>query len=249
MATLKTMMMVFFLATLFLFSGTALAVKNVSFSVEGESTLVNISKKDVNLIKFPVDDVKGYTKSKNIELRVNGKNVVISYTAETDEMAAVLFTTPLGSYSLLLKPVDIPSETIIVQLPRMRPVAVEQDQDGEEQEEGSCRSGSSHTQTVKELMKAMYSGKELSGYFPQKVNQEVVSLSGLRETVASAYKGLNIDGEKHKIVNISGKKIDLEENDFHRKGILAVSLDKHSLEPNEETDLYLVVKRPQKSKP
>ncbi|MBI4595073.1 MAG: type-F conjugative transfer system secretin TraK [Candidatus Tectomicrobia bacterium] len=193
-------------------------------------------------------EIKG-SLAKHIELRVNGKNVVISYTGESEEMAAVLFTTPLDSYSLLLKPADIPSETVVVQLPRLKPVAAGQDQSGEDQEDGSCRSGESHSQTIKELIKAMYSGKELSGYFPQKVNHEGVGLSGMRETTVHSYKGLYIDGEKRRIVNINSKKVDLQENDFYRKGILAVSLDKHSLEPNEETNLYLVVKRPQKSKP
>ena len=160
-----------------------------------------------------------------------------------------MFTTSLGSYSLLLKPADIPSETVIVQLPRLKPLAIDQDQDGEEPPEGSCRSGESHSQTIKELIKAMYAGKELSGYFPQKVNQEIAGISGIRETMVTSYRGLYLDGEKHRILNITGKKVDLQENDFYRKGILAVSLDKHSLEPDEETDLYLVVKRPQKGKP
>ncbi len=68
-------------------NNTSYALKNVYFNAEGEKALVNISKKDLNLIKFPVDDVRTYTKSISLEVKVNGKNIVVSYTGHEEENA------------------------------------------------------------------------------------------------------------------------------------------------------------------
>ncbi len=219
--------------------------KTVSFYSEGETAMVNISKKDLNLIKFPIEDVKVFTKSRTLDVKVSGKNIMVSYMGgeeEGSQVAALLFVTPGGSYSMILKPSDIPSETVVVQIPKSGLVPEE-----EGDESGAlCLTNSGYIQSIKELLRAMFANETLSGFSAQKVSKEGAVLPGLKRTLVLAYRGLLVDGEKYRIVNVSGKKIELLESDFHKTGVLAVSLEKHVLEPLEEGELYLVKKASKK---
>lgn len=106
--------------------------RTVSYHNEGETAMVNISKKDINLIKFPTEDVKVFTKSRALDVKVNGKNVMVRYMGgeeEGSQVAALLFVTPGGSYFMVLKPSNIPSETVVVQIPRNSTV---QEEEGDE---------------------------------------------------------------------------------------------------------------------
>ena len=52
------------------------ALQKISFASEGDGGVLKVSRRDVNLIKFPVEDVEVYTRSKIAEVKVN--KVVLS---------------------------------------------------------------------------------------------------------------------------------------------------------------------------
>lgn len=223
--------------------GISYALKTVSFTVEGENALVNISRRDVNLIKFPLDDIKAYTRSRALDVKVNGRNVLVSYSGveEEAEVVGLLFVTPAGAYSMLLRAADIPPETIIVQLPPHKLAAADSDQ-ADFEANGLCSRTSGYIQTIKELMKAMYTEASLSGYSIRKDLSDSTERNGVRLTLVMAYKGILLEGERYRVVNQTGRKMELKENDFHRQGVMAVSIERHELEPGEETSVYIVKK-------
>jgi len=53
-------------------------------------------------------------------------------------------------------------------------------------------------------------------------------------------QGLMVQGEKYEIKNTSEQDMDLSEEMFYEEGVLAVSLSKYALKPNERATLFIV---------
>lgn len=216
------------------------ALQKINFVSEGDGTVLEVSRHDVNLIKFPIEEVEVYTKSKIAEVKVNKGNVLVAYTTEKpQEPIDLLFVTPEGPYSLTLIPADIPSEIIMVEMPTKKSGARERK--GYFDEEGP-RVDSDYVSQVKELMKGMYAEEAPYGYTKEKVSRPAVSLPGLSQTLEEVYSGPRLTGERYRLINASMSTVNLFENQFHQDDILAVSLERLSLDPGEETNLYIVRK-------
>src|SRR5208282_1782402 len=87
---------------LLLSCGSSYALQEMTFTKEGDSAFVNISRKDLNVIKLSTDDVKAYTKSKSLDIKVDGKHVMVGIMAGEDggaEPQEIVFLTGQGVYS------------------------------------------------------------------------------------------------------------------------------------------------------
>lgn len=230
-----------FAAVVFFLPFQGQALQKISFSSEGDGGVLKVSRRDTNLIKFPIEDVEVYTRSKIAEVKVNKGNVVVAYTIENpQDPIDLLFVTPEGPYSLTLVPADIPSEIIMVDVPKSKNSQAKK-RKGDSGEEG-FRVDSDHVSQVKELLKGMYAEEAPYGYTIKKVNQPVASSPDLLQRLEEVYSGSSLTGERYRLTNRSMNTIDLSENQFHQKDILSVSLEQLSLDPGEETNLYVVRK-------
>ena len=59
------------------------------------------------------------------------------------------------------------------------------------------------------------------------------------------YAGGRIACEVYKLTNVDASNMRLDEREFYRPGVLAVSVERHELQPGENTLLYLFVKEEQ----
>lgn len=217
------------------------ALQKINFSSEGDGGVLKVSRHDINLIKFPIEEVEVYTRSKIAEVKVNKGNVVVAYTIENpQDPIDLLFVTPEGPYSLTLIPADIPSEIIMVEVPKTKKPEAK-GRKGDSEEEGP-RVNSDYVSQVKELLKGMYAEVAPYGYTNKKVNRPVSSFPDLLQTLEEVYSGSALTGERYKLINSSMNTANLSENQFHQKDILAVSLGQLNLDPGEETNLYIVRK-------
>lgn len=196
---------------------------------EGQSAFVNISQEDLNLIKFPSSDIRVYTSSKAIDLKIDGRNVFVNVLNNTVDPQEVFFVTPLGTYSLILVPKAVPAETIVVRMP-------------EEDIHDALQWERSHDYVtgLKELVKAMYAETPPMGFAVKSVDKEVPRWKEVRQVLVSLYAGATLEGEVYRITNISDKPIRMLESEFYQKGVLAVSMDRHELSPGKETLVYIV---------
>jgi len=223
------------------------ALQKINFASEGDGGVLRVSRRDVNLIKFPIEDVEVYTRSKVAEVKVNRGNVAVAYTVENpQEPIDLLFVTPEGPYSLTLVPADIPSEIIMVEVPKAKDSQAKGRGRGPE-EEGS-RASSDYVSQVKELLKGMYAGEAPYGYTVKRVGRPAASSPELLQTLEEVYSGSAMTGERYRLTNRSTKTVGLSENQFHQKDILSISLEQLSLDPGEETSLYIVRKSPSQVK-
>lgn len=137
-------------------------------------------------------------------------------------------------YTLVLTPADMPSETVTLVRPdrvrvsdRRKAVAWETEQPYE--------------RTLLELVRHMALGKLPDGYSQADIGREIKLWREARLVLLSRYTGGRLEGEIYELTNVDKKKMRLEEREFYRDGVLAVSIERHALPPGERTRIYLVV--------
>lgn len=201
--------------------------------IDGGSTFVDISQKDLNLIKFPVSGVKVYTSSKLLDIKVEEGNVFVKYTDEKSiNPQEVFFVVPSGEvFNMVLIPKQIPAQTVIIRMDK------EDLKDALEWE-------TSHTYIsgIKNLIKAMYGERPPKGFSVKEMNEEKPLWKEIKIILKQVYRGATLQGEVYEIVNITKEPLRFIEKEFYEKGVLGISLEKHELKPGERTGLYIVKK-------
>lgn len=226
------MLKVIFIALFF----AALPVKSFAIQTvtltEGASPAVEISNKDLNLIKFPFSGTKVYTNSESVDIKIHGSDVFVNVLGDVVIDPINLFlATPYGTFSMLLIPKFIPSETIIVQVEKQ---SIEEASEWER--------GHDYITGIKEFIKAMYKGVPPSGVRVSKADTFARKWKEVLLELKSVFLGASLKGEIYDVVNVSGSPIRIAEREFYEEGVLAVSIDKHELAPSEKTNIYIVKK-------
>lgn len=227
---------VLFITTLFcliLWIEQAAALQTVDVSTAQSPTFVFISQKNLNLIRISSPEVRAFTSSKSLEVKIKGSDIFVSFTdPATASPQELFFVTPASTFSLILVPKGIPAETIIVKTPINK----------DKGEALKWESSNTYIAALKDLIKSMYVEVPPPGFSTNKFDVDVTRWKGTKETLTAVYTGATLEGEAHKIVNTDDKLLRIHESEFYAKGILAVSIDKHELLPKEETMVYFVKK-------
>jgi conjugal transfer pilus assembly protein TraK len=223
----------FFIAGLhIMWTADAEALTTVDLT-DGGSTFINISQKDLNLIRTPWSPgLKIYTSSKALDVKVVDKDVFVQYLEGMAPAPQEIFlVTARGTFSLVLVPKSIPGETIIVRTP-----------ENSTGEAAKWEESSDYVSGLKDLIKAMYEGSPPIGFSLSKSGKDVTAMEGTRQVITEIYKGATLEGEVSTLVNLSKESLELAENQFYRRGVLAVSIDSHEVPPMGQTTLYLIKK-------
>jgi hypothetical protein len=199
---------------------------------DGESQFVDISQRDLNLVRT-TPGVKAYSTSKNIDIKVVKDNVFIQYMeGMPPSPQEVYFVTEYGTFSLILVPKGIPGETIIIRTPEDKTEQAVQ-----------WESNHDHITGLKELIKAMYIEVPPLGFSLSTSLREISNpLEGTWEGISQIYQGATLIGEVHTVMNMADEPLRLTERQFYTKDILAVSIDQHDVRPLGETKVYIVRK-------
>ena len=72
------------------------------------------------------------------------------------------------------------------------------------------------------------------------VNKDIPLWKEAKLTLLNRYDSGNLIGEEYQLTNITNSVLQLREQEFYRNNVLAVSLTKLSLEPNESAFVYVV---------
>jgi len=205
--------------------------------VEGETTFCEISQRDLTIIKTPISNVKAFSGSKNIDVRIEGKNIFVKYTGLTPEPQELVIVGNNGEiYPIVLKPTGIPTETIVLRLRESNLEALEWER------------SHNYISLVKELIKSMYLETPPRGYAVREADKKteregIIYQEDMLKNIASQklkkqYIGAFLVGEVYTVK--ARNPITLNEKSLYTTGILAVSINKNKLEPQEETDIYIV---------
>lgn len=198
--------------------------------VEGEAMFVNVSQNELNMIKFPVAGIRAYTSSSAVDIKVQGRQVLVNMIDKSaTKPQEVFFSTPSGTYLLMLTPKKIPAETVVVQIDRAR---VDEAMEWELEHD--------YIKRLKELMKALYAGTPPGGYSLNGNKIDASRWEGIEETIITTMTGAGLVGEVHEIVNHSKKTVRIVEPEFYREGVLAVTLLGHEIKTGEKSQVFII---------
>jgi conjugal transfer pilus assembly protein TraK len=197
---------------------------------EGESMFVNISQTELNLIQFPFGGIRAYTSSPKVDIKVQSHQVLVTMTdPQVSKPQEVFFSTPHGTYLLMLVPKGIPAETIVMKISK------EKFEEAEEWEKES-----DYVTRLKELIKALYAGIPPSGYSMSAEKEDVSMWEGVEQTVTMTMVGAGLAGEVQDLTNHGALAVNIEESEFYKEGVLAVALSSHEINPGSKGQAFIV---------
>lgn len=138
-----------------------------------------------------------------------------------------------GVYTLVLTPTDMPSETVTLIRPQRTKLV-------DRRKAVAWETEHPYERTLLELVRHMARGELPEGYTKTEVEREIRLWQEARLVLVSRYTGGRLAGEVYELVNVDDEKMRLEEREFYRNGVLAVSVERHELAPGERTRIYLV---------
>jgi hypothetical protein len=97
-----------------------------------------------------------------------------------------------------------------------------------------------YERTLLELVRHMAGETLPDGYTRVEIGREIKLWREARLVVQARYMGGHVNGEVYELTNVDSKDIRLEEREFYREHVLAVSIERHTLAPGARTKIYLV---------
>lgn len=140
-----------------------------------------------------------------------------------------------GVYTLVLTPTDMPSETVTLIRPERARVV-------DRRKAVAWETGQPYEGTLLELVSNMARNEVPEGYTQAEIGREIKLWQEARLVLVSRYTGGRLEGEVYELTNVDENKVRLEEQEFYRDGVLAVSVERHELAPGERTRIYLVTR-------
>ena len=137
-----------------------------------------------------------------------------------------------STYTLIAEQNDIPSQTIILS-PTHKISKIEKEK----------YKNRPFVIAIKELIKILYrEDADAKNYDVKEANEEIKLWKEVILIHFKTYSGEKLLGEVYKLKNISKQEMQLSENEFlnFRPNILAIAIEKLSLNQNETTKIYIV---------
>jgi hypothetical protein len=200
---------------------------------EGKTTVVNVSERDLNVVKTPFESVKALSAYTDMDVKIQGGNIFVKFTGETKKPADLMIMGDDGKiYPLVLNPLSVPGEVIVLD------VKVESKEKKEEKNESVKILSGFHISEVKRLIKAMYLERKLEGYRIEDKKEDRTRWKEVSLTLRKRYMGDVYTGEILELT--ANEDTVLDEKEFYERGVAAVSIDTHELKRGEKTKVLIV---------
>jgi len=143
-----------------------------------------------------------------------------------------LITTAGSTYSVVLQPVDIPQEDIIIRDPASKKL----DRDGIKDQKAS-----NHGAAIRALVTQMANPEPSSMGDVKQVNQEIALWENTKFVLTEIYNARGYVGEKYRLLNTGKERLRMVEQELYRKGVVAVAIEKLTLDPGQATNVYVIL--------
>jgi len=144
-----------------------------------------------------------------------------------------------GTYTLLLRRVDMPADTIVIRDKTPRQAKSDGTGPGSRPLLGNS---SNHIRALKSLLIAMATDRVPTDVRVEEVNRPVKLWAEARFSLMRIYEGRCLIGEKYLLTNVSDRPMVLAEQEFDREAakVVAVSIEHHNLRPGMSTSVYVI---------
>ena len=226
-----------FIAVILLITSVSTYATQIKGVIDNETVSAKISSLDITRIIVQGDRIKSL------------KGVKGAYTRENDESNGEVYLQPAATYqnsaftvlvetekgrhfSLILTPIAVPGGTLM-----LVPKGV-----GRE-EAGRFEKSSDYQTMLSQLVRAMATDKVPEGYVVKEIDDKTVYHFGNIATLRlkTIYQGLNWEGQIYELTNTQRCEIHLNEKQFYKKGVAAVSLESITVVPHDKIKLIRVI--------
>lgn len=205
--------------------------------VEGHNAFVKISTKETTRIVIEGAKIRSL-------VATDGELAV-----EKDEERGQLFIRPLvvgkpinarvisssnATYNLVMQPIDVPQEDIIIKEPFERRAQKESDRSNRKGSVGGL------TSTVKGLMTAMAMEEPPSSVDARATNQELTLWENTKFVMTGVYSERELVGEKYRLTNTGKTPIRMVEQEFYRRGVVAIAIENMVVDSGQSTNVYVI---------
>jgi len=157
---------------------------------------------------------------------------VVRFRDDKKPSSLVVIAEDGRTYTLVLKPVDKPAESFVLR-------------DSTVVHKAKIESGKKDQlgQSVRDLMLTMAGARVSNSHVFSDDKQSIEELAlwqGTKFFRVSTYESGNLRGDKYRLYNVSDKAIRVAEQEFFKKGVVAVSIQTHELDAGRDTYVYVV---------
>lgn len=140
-----------------------------------------------------------------------------------------------ATYTLILKRVDMPADTIVIVDRTQRPAPAE----------ASARAtgqAPNHVRAVKTMLIAMAGERTPTDVRVEEINRPLDLWAEAYFVLLRTYEGRGLIGETYRLTNVSSQPMVLAEEEFDREGagLVAVAIETHTLAPGESTHVFAI---------
>lgn len=135
-----------------------------------------------------------------------------------------------GTYTLLLKPLDVPSDTIVIR----DPTTITADGDA------SLKAAGDWVREIKNLELAMQARKVPNGFAIKSIYQPVKLWQEVRFIEDRRVMDESLVGTEYSLTNISKQKMVIDPREFYQDGVVAVTVGRDALEPGETSSVHVI---------
>lgn len=215
-------------------SGPAIALQVVD-GVEGKTVFVNVSTRDLNRIAIEGGKVRRIKAADDSVLTGSADQdtgQALVQPLVKDPFGIFVFSQTGKTYTLVLQPKDIPGESIVIREQRIEasPSSLP----------GEIERSSSYQQAIKTMLQALAGERTLSGAETRKTWDEIKLWKGSRFALEQTIQSNSMIGERYRIFNVSDKPMRVAEQEFYKKGVLAVAVRDLNLDPGRSTVVFVI---------
>ena len=164
--------------------------------------------------------------------------IYIRPVGESAKPINLFVSSAKATYTLLLRRVDMPADTIVIRDKTPRQAK----SDGPGGTRGPLGGSSNHIRSLKSLLVSMATDRVPSDVRVEEINRPVQLWVEARFSLMRVYEGRGLIGEKYLLTNVSDKPMVLAEQEFDREegSVVAVAIEYHNLRPGESTSVYVI---------
>lgn len=221
-------------AVLVLASAQAQALQIVN-GVEGNTLFVKASLRDLNRISIEGGKVR-LVKAADDGLLTGSADTVTGQALVQplvkDPFGIFVFSQSGRTYSLVLQPQDIPGESIVIRETALPTVA--------SFKPGSIEKAASYQQAIKKMMQALMGVTRLDGIEVKTGWDEIKLWQNSRFALEKTLTGQTLIGDQYRLFNTSDATMRIAEQEFYKKGVVAVAVSDRVIEPGRSTQVFIV---------
>lgn len=224
-------------------AGFAQELTNIVDVGSGRAPEIRISRKDFTRIAvFDGRIVNAKFKKGDLDTSPDEKTGSLYVLPNVSGPVSTFIITQSGqTHQVNLVPSDQPAQTIVLREPAIDKASKDTKSSINDPRSVSQRvdRATSFDAAIKRLVGAMARNEKPADLTYREVNQEFQLWQCTRLWLMSQYTGQTYSGEHFRLQNTCPQPLRLDEREFFKPGVLAVSMEIHQLAPQESTDIFI----------